>query len=164
MDLRPNTELSSVEKQNKLLLKRLLRDQHLLYKYGTRYQQALRRSDIPYAIQTIHIIHQLEERIRKECNNSNDSNNYHLYDNTLVMRTTTKTTKTTTRMIVAISTAMNVTVRTILSQQRQQQQKQQQRYNNRYGIQMSSKIPSLHKIIYCHLMQYFRLLLLPQLI
>jgi hypothetical protein len=52
MDYRPNCELHPHERYKKQYLKRLLKEQHMLYKYEMRYQQTMRRNDPPMVQQS----------------------------------------------------------------------------------------------------------------
>jgi hypothetical protein len=68
MDSRANSKLQHSEKSQKLYLKRLLKVQHTLYKYGMRYQQAIRRRDMNVAIPTLQLIISIEETLRHRYN------------------------------------------------------------------------------------------------
>ena len=65
MDLRPNRQLQHSEKNYKIYLKQLLKEQHVLYKYTMRYQQAVRRKDRAVAHSTLRDLEQLTTRIQE---------------------------------------------------------------------------------------------------
>ena len=77
MDLRPNRILSQSEKQYKIYLKQLLKEQHVLYKYSMRYQQAVQRKDHTVAIRTLQQLTQLQEQIIKRCHYDSSSSHDH---------------------------------------------------------------------------------------
>ena len=77
MDLRPNRTLEGSEKNYKIYLKQLLKEQHLLYKFSKRHEQAVRRKDQTVASAAFRDVNELEERIRKRNQNSDHDASIH---------------------------------------------------------------------------------------